>query len=143
MLNRDIILKKAERIGALVQETQGWTDAAWSDVAGNTALIRACERNLEIMVELASDINALIVLEKTGRTPDSYKESFRALRPLGILEEELSEILVDSVELRNILVHEYDFEADNEQFFRSLKDALLPAYDQYVRAVVRFMEKES
>lgn len=134
--NHDIIADKLERLTVLSREISIWSLAISQGTVDNLPLVRACERNLEIMIELASDINAMIALEQRTRTPDSYKGSFRILSQLGIIDNDLCEKLIDSVELRNIIVHEYDFEADTDQFIDSLTNTILPAYSLYIERIL-------
>ena len=71
-------------------------------------------------MELASDINANIILQKQGN-PDSYKDSFQRLEKIGILQGGVCKKLIDSVKLRNGLVHEYEFDLDNRKLYDSIK----------------------
>ncbi|MEK7161591.1 MAG: HepT-like ribonuclease domain-containing protein, partial [Patescibacteria group bacterium] len=88
------------------------------------------------LVELASDINANIILQKQGKTPDSYKDSFQRLEKIGILQGGVCKKLIDSVKLRNGLVHEYEFDLDNRKLYDSIKKDFIPAYGEYLKSVL-------
>ena len=103
-------------------------------------LVRSCERNLELLVELSSDINNAIILEKQNKTPDSYKDSFQWLQKMGILQDSLCKKLVDSVKLRNGLVHEYDFELNNRKFYDSIKNDFILAYRDYLQIIAGLLK---
>jgi len=135
-MGNEIIEKKSEQIHILIKELTEWTSVDFQTFDKTITLIRSCERNLEMLVELASDINAGVILQKQGKTPDSYKDSFQWLNKLGIIEESLCNKLVDSVSLRNGLVHEYDFELNNRLFYDSIKNDFIPAYTEYLKAVI-------
>ena len=135
-MGNEIIEKKLEQIHALIAELKEWTEVDFEVFDRTVTLVRSCERNLELLVELASDINANIVLQKQGKTPDSYKDSFQWLAKMGIIEESLCKKLIDSVKLRNGLVHEYEFELNNRKFYDSIKNDFIPSYTEYLKAVI-------
>jgi len=56
------------------------------------------------------------------------------LAAIGVLQSDLARKLVISAQVRNILVHVYDFEEDYERFYNSAKD-FIPAYQEYARQV--------
>lgn len=61
---------------------------------------------------------------------------------IGIISFELAKKLAESAKLRNILVHEYDFIENDEKFYHSAKN-LLPAYEEYARAIYAHIEKKA
>ncbi len=135
-MGNEIIEKKVEQLHSLIKELQEWTSVPFETFDRTVTLVRSSERNLEMLVELASDINANIVLQKQDKVPDAYKESFQWLQKIGIIEEELCNKLVSSVKLHNILVNEYDFEFNNRQFYDSIKNDFIEAYTEYLKAVM-------
>ena len=139
-MGKEIIEKKVEQIHSLLLELTEWTTVDFKVFNKTITLIRSCERNLELLVELSSDINATIVLEKQGKTPDSYRDSFLWLKKIGLIEESLCEKLIDSVKLRNGLVHEYDFELNNEKFYNSISKDFIPAYEEYLKIIVNSLK---
>lgn len=100
--------------------------------------IRAAERNFQLIVDLASDINTHILLERGKKTPDTYRQSFVESAVVLSIKDTTARKLALSAGLRNILVHEYDFEEDYEQFYRSVKE-LLPAYREYMQVVHHYL----
>src|SRR3989344_7710807 len=123
----EIILKKLDRIKELLVELEKVLSNSFKEFDGNPLFIRAAERDFQLIVDLASDINTQIIVEKQGRTPDTYKESFSGLEKVKVLDYTLAKKLVESAQIRNILVHEYDFEEDYEKFYCAAKE-LIPAY---------------
>ena len=100
--------------------------------------IRSAERNFQLIVELASDINTQIIADLGAQTPDTYKESFKRMASLKILKEELLPDFIKSSNLRNILIHEYDFDEDNFIFYTSAK-GFIPLYEQYIDLIKRYL----
>ncbi len=122
----------------LLVELDVFLTASYLEFSKNRSNIRASERNFQLIVELASDINAHISLERGVRTPDNYKESFREIEKFGILDEKTTKELEQSVKLRNILTHEYDFDEDNFIFYKSAKN-FMTTYKNYIVAIEKYL----
>lgn len=133
---KQVLLKKMERIKALQNDLQTLLSQPF-DQKDRIPLL-AAQRNFELMVELASDINTSLILDKTGQTPDSYREAFSNLSKLG-LGEQIVASLVQGAKVRNILAHEYDFDADDEKFYNSAKE-IVPVYEKYLEFLNDYLE---
>jgi uncharacterized protein YutE (UPF0331/DUF86 family) len=132
----DVYLKKLEQMAALVSELHSLLERPLDQFLADRIAARAAERDFQLLVNLAVDINLYLLAERSRSTPDSYRESFLALVPAGVLERSVAEPLARSARLRNVLVHDYDFDTDVELFHRSARGFLEP-YRQYMRAVHR------
>lgn len=138
-MSKTVLRKKLERISALLAELEKILARPFSELAKDDLSLPAAERKFLLIVELASEINTSLILDKTGQTPDSYSESFGRMRRLGIMTEKSLVRLVESAKLRNILVHEYDFENEPKKFYDSAK-AMTPFYREYLKAVLTFLD---
>ncbi len=96
--------------------------------------IRSAERNYQLLIELASDINTHLIAELGGETPDTYRESFKKMTELSVLDKKYMSDFVKSSNLRNILIHEYDFDEDNFIFYKSAKE-FMPLYEYYIVSI--------
>mgnify|MGYP001613746715 CR=1 FL=1 len=134
-MSKELILKKIEQLKELLAELGRLLETSLPEFVNDLKAIRAAERNFELAVETASDINTQMLLDAGKKTPDTYKQSFNELKKAGVLSDALTRRLVSSAKLRNILVHEYDFEEDYERFYHSAK-ASVPAYQEYIKAVL-------
>ena len=134
----EIIYKKLEQMKVLLDELEMLLGKPFSATHLDMINIRAAEREFQLIVELASDINTTILIDKTGETPDSYRASFSNLAKLGIFKEQTLLKLVTSARLRNILVHEYDFDEDYQKFYESTKE-FTPAYREYIEVILNFV----
>jgi len=67
----------------------------------------AAERLIQVVVDLAVDINGHLVTSETGAAPHTGHDSFLAVAAIGAISEDLAERLAPSAGLRNILVHRY------------------------------------
>lgn len=100
--------------------------------------VRTAERNFQLIIELASDINTHLAVENGKETPDTYRESFQLITELGILKEENLKDFIKSSNLRNILIHEYDFDEDNLIFYTSAK-GFIPLYEGYIESIKTYL----
>ncbi len=130
----DIILKKLEQMSVLLNELQQLLDIPFKDFKSTFKNIRSAERNFQLIIELASDINAQTIVDSGAQTPDTYKESFKRMVELKVLEEKSLPKFTKSSNLRNILIHEYDFDEDNFIFYTSAKE-FLPLYEEYINSI--------
>lgn len=67
---------------------------------------RAIERLLQLIVEVACDINSF-VLSKSGIVGESYHDSFVKMGEAGTLEKDVAMKLARTTGLRNRIIHEY------------------------------------
>lgn len=135
----DIILKKIEQMSILLQELQELLNISFPEFKSTFKNVRSAERNFQLIIELASDINAQIIADIGARIPDTYKESFKRMVELKILDEKFLSDFIKSSNLRNILTHEYDFDEDNLIFYKSAKE-FIPLYEGYIRSIQKYLE---
>lgn len=140
MLN-DIIQKKLEQMSGLLKELQELLGVPFSEFKKEFRNVRSAERNFQLIIELASDINAQIVTDLGVQTPDTYKESFKKMVELKILDEKSLPAFIRSSNLRNILIHEYDFDEDNFIFYKSAKE-FIPLYEEYIRSIQKHVKNK-
>ena len=138
-MSKELIEKKIEQIRILINELRALLQKPEIEFIKDAITLRAAERDFQLIVDLASDINTHILLEGGKRTPDSYRQSFLDLKTENIIEAGLAETLALSARLRNILVHEYDFDEDYAKFYQGAK-RFLPAYDTYVGLVLGYLK---
>src|SRR5580704_5998084 len=102
---------KLNQLLHVIAETEGWTVLPVDDFNRDTKLIRACQRNLQLLVEYASDINGIVALEFGKKPPGSYRESFALVFAMDVgtlLSAVDRAALFASVDWRNDLIHEYE-----------------------------------
>jgi uncharacterized protein YutE (UPF0331/DUF86 family) len=145
-MDRTLLNVKLNQLMRILTETEDWLQVPVVNFAHDVKLVRACQRNLQLLVEYASDINGILVLELGTRVPGSYRESFTsvfAMDALAGLSEQDRAALLASVDWRNDLIHEYEPAESHELFYTKLKEFLI-AYRDYVRVIHRsFTAKNS
>src|SRR3989338_4134173 len=76
LMSRELILKKLEQMKGLLAELERLLGVPAEEFARDLVALRAAERNFELIVETASDVNTQLLLEAGTGTPDTYKQSF-------------------------------------------------------------------
>ncbi len=137
-MSKEVLLKKIDQIGELLNELDELLTKPLGEFIENFVYVRAAERNFQLIVDMASDINTHVLVMNGKRTPDSYKQSFSDLAKINLLYHELITKLVMTAKLRNILVHEYDFEEDYTKFYSAAKDSI-PVYREYIKLMYRYV----
>lgn len=139
-MSKELILKKLEQIQDHLKRLTEIMNEPKESFLQNDLKLSASERNFQLMVDTAVDVNTQILFERGEKTPDSYYESFLALQKMGIVTERLTTVLAPSAKLRNILVHEYDFVEDPLKFYESAKQ-MIPAYQEYVKIIFKYTQE--
>ena len=137
-MGAEIILKKIEQSEKLLTQLEQLLQLPFTQFENGSTTLRAAERNFQLIVEIASDMNTQLLLESAKQAPETYKQSFVDLAALGIIDKTLAAQLLKSARLRNILVHEYDFEEDERKFYDSAKIAL-PAHRNYLKILFKYV----
>ena len=134
----DLVKKKLAQIDGLLSELGRLLTLPFEAWNGAMDSVRATERNFELLVETASDISNELILAEHLDIPDTYKGSFLHLGRAKIVKNDTAELLAESAQIRNVLVHEYDFEEDYKKFYESAKH-VLSAYRDFVEAVRQYL----
>ena len=83
-------------------------DNRTAQALSDSAIIRnATERLIQVIVDLAVDINAHVASTVIGRAPGTGRESFDLMVEAGVITHRLADQLKPAVGLRNVLVHLY------------------------------------
>jgi uncharacterized protein YutE (UPF0331/DUF86 family) len=98
---------------------------------------RGVERLLQLLVEVASDVNSILLTQRGVAPPDSYYRSFISAGEHRILPKALARALAPSAGLRNRIVHEYGEYKDSLVYPNIRKMHRL--YGEYVKHVERLV----
>lgn len=138
MLDRDRILIKIDQLEGYLKELREILPA---DFAGYQKIERrrACERLLQVSIEVVIDICHLLVAGLRLGIAAEEDDLFEKLKGAGIISLKTTEVLKELKGFRNILVHEYariddkivyetaktrlaDFETFKQQILQYLKE---------------------
>ena len=138
MVDSLVICKKVKQLAAYFQEFEEIAGKLTLETyQGHILTKRAVEREIQLIVECATDINNMI-LKKLGRGPAvDYFNSFLDLAELQVFEMEFALKIAPSTGLRNILVHEYQ-KIDDGIVFQSIAN-ILNYYRQYLKKISEYL----
>ncbi len=127
-----------ERLAAAVRELEIMSSHSLEEYRTSPYVRRAVERLIQLVVDLACEINCCLVVRGGGRMPEGYEESFTALARGGVLPEQVSGKMLAMVALRHQLMYDTD-PAIDESVHRRLPyfTVLLREYGRHVEAALR------
>lgn len=138
MLDKDFLGKKIKEIGNYLSDLELLLRATSAEFCANKRDMRAAERNFQLIVDSAVDINTHLILSRDLPPPEKNYDSFIALAKIEVCGEAKAKELAPSAGLRNKLVHEYD-EINPELLYRSLK-TFSTRYKEYGRLILVYLE---
>ena len=103
----EVITEKLILLRQYLGELSEIKDITFNYYTGNKIVKRGAERLLQLLVEVASDINGALLIMEYKTPPESYYESFIKAGKAGLIPNHLAKILAPSSGLRNRIVHEY------------------------------------
>ena len=121
-LDRERILPKIDRLDAYVAELQEIAPQSFEEYQ-RVEKKRACERLLQVSIEVVIDICNLLVSGLRLGLPAEEEDLFRKLLKAGVISKGMSEKLREMRGFRNILVHEYA-QVDDRLVYEAVKTKL-------------------
>lgn len=124
----DVLSNKTEVIRTRLMRLKKYRSITVEDYENNDDTRDIIERNLEILIQAAVDINKFLLRRFSTLSPKELKnlknsESFLLLSQNGLLNETLANELASSGGFRNVLAHLYD-EIIPEKVIEALQKAL-------------------
>jgi uncharacterized protein YutE (UPF0331/DUF86 family) len=107
VIDRERILGKVAELDSYLSELRQILPKSFDEYVRSIEKRRACERLLQIAVEAAIDICAMLVQGLRLGLPAEEDDVFEKLAQHGVLSQKMVETLRRMEGFRNILVHEY------------------------------------
>ncbi|MBI4565776.1 MAG: DUF86 domain-containing protein [Planctomycetes bacterium] len=107
-LDRNLIRQKIKRILQCLEELAPVARARFRDFEADARHFRLTERDIQLVVDTAVDINNHLLQAAGKAPPDTYYETFMMLNTIGILSRRQAQALAATAGLRNRIVHEYE-----------------------------------
>jgi uncharacterized protein YutE (UPF0331/DUF86 family) len=107
VIDRERILGKVAELDSYLSELRQILPKSFDEYVRSIEKRRACERLLQIAVEAAIDICAMLVQGLRLGLPAEEDDVFEKLAQHGVLSQKMVETLRRMKGFRNILVHEY------------------------------------
>lgn len=131
-------MRKLSRMSQYLDELESVRPDSFEGYVEDIRTRRAVERLLQLIVEVANDINVHAVVDYGHPPPNDYYDGFLKASEIGLLPESLARSLAPAAGERNILVHEYET-IDNKIVYESIQ-LVLTGFRQYVSAVLQYLE---
>lgn len=133
----DIVARRLRLMEESLRDLRLLADRTAADLATAPLERAAAERLVQVVVDLAVDINSHLVVAAGAPAPETGRDSFHAAAAAGVLTEDLAQLVAPSAGLRNLLVHRYaDIRVD---LLAAGVSATLRAYPQYVKQVSTYL----
>jgi len=129
----EIIINKLIKMEKHISELEKFKPDTFKEYQNDQLKRYAIERLIQLIIDLALDINNMLI-KKSDRYPaQDYYSSFLELIDLEILSKEFAKDIAPSTGIRNRLVHEYE-EVDDKVVYQNL-DKLIKYYLSYIKHI--------
>jgi uncharacterized protein YutE (UPF0331/DUF86 family) len=134
----DTIVEKLIKMKEYLEQLRSIKPDSYNAYLKDTTSKYAIERLMQLIVDLALDINNILLsYHKKPPAPD-YFNSFIELVECGVWEESFAMGIAPSTGLRNRLVHEYET-INNEVVYKSV-DKVIEMYTGYIIRVNKYIQ---
>lgn len=128
--DKEIFISKLNYLKNYYEELKSFESLPFLQYIEDKIKRRAIERLLQLIVEVACDINSF-VLSKSGVTAESYYDSFLKMGEAGIVEKDMALKLARTTGLRNRIIHEYG-EYKDEVVYKNIS-IFIEFYGKYLK----------
>ncbi len=138
MRDKPEIERKLRLLAEYLSELEQVSQASYKQYQGSFQVKRSAERLIQLVVEVATDINGLLIMGLGEAPPQDYYTSFTQLGKLAVLPDDFAQTLAPTTAIRNRLVHEYDT-VDDRLVYASIKP-LLEEFTQYLELIRKYVQ---
>jgi uncharacterized protein YutE (UPF0331/DUF86 family) len=103
----DVVRRRLRMMEESLRDLRLLADRTADDLAAAPLDRAAAERLVQVVVDLAVDVNSHLAVAAGAPAPETGRDSFSAAAATGALVADLAERLAPSAGLRNLLVHRY------------------------------------
>lgn len=137
-MDKDIIQKRINLMLKCLERLKRFELISFEQYRDNFDYQLIGERLIEIIVELASDINNYLLVQIYQTAPETYSASFIEAGKKRLISQNLAEELAKSAKMRNILVHQY-IDVDHQIVYLAISKAL-DQYPRYIQEITNFLD---
>ncbi len=138
-VDRDVVGRRLRAIADALATLASVEDRTVTRLRADPVTAAAVERLLQVMVDLAVDVNAHIVSAERGEAPTTARRSFEMAAEIGLLADDHAGRLAVAAGLRNVLVHRYvDIDTD---LVAEAAAAAPGDFGRFVRDVASWLER--
>lgn len=129
----EIIVNKLIKMEEYISELEDFKPQTYREYKNDQLKRYAIERLIQLIIDLALDVNNILIKKSDHYPAQDYFSSFLELVDLEILPEEFAKDIAPSTGIRNRLVHEY--EKVNDKLVYQNLDKLIKYYLDYIKYV--------
>jgi uncharacterized protein YutE (UPF0331/DUF86 family) len=138
--NVEMVRDRAREIRESVDKIRTYTAQPDADFFADERNLYTVMHLLLISIESVASICNHLLAKTASKAPASYSECFEGLRELGILDEPLTDHLIQMVRFRNILVHRY-WQIDPERVLSYARENLRD-FEDFLRGVGQYVGRQ-
>ena len=140
MGKKDIVIRKLTRLKGYLQELSTYKSISWEEYIEAFQNQRTVERLIQLVVDIAVDINIHMLVDEGYAPPsDAYNSFLEASSKLGLFPESFAQSIAPSTGERNIIVHEYE-QIDDVIIYSSIGETL-SFYEDYIKHVSTYLNQ--
>ncbi len=139
MPSQELVTEKLIKMKEYLDQLQRFTPSSYQDYVKDLISKYAVERLLQLIVDLALDINNIILSALKKPPAADYFSSFIDLTECRALDETFAYQIAPSTGLRNRLIHEYE-EVNDAIVFKSIRQTI-ELYTLYIKEINRFVNQ--
>lgn len=129
----EIIVNKLIKMEEYISELEEFKPETYKEYKNDQLKRYAIERLIQLIIDLALDVNNVLIKKSDHYPAQDYYSSFLELVELEILPEEFARDIAPSTGIRNRLVHEYE-KVNDKVVYQNL-DKLVKYYLDYIKYV--------
>ena len=138
MVKKETVIRKLTKMKGYLQELSTFNDITWEEYSGAFQNQRTVERLIQLIVDIAVDINTHTLVDQGYAPPsDAYNSFLEASSKLGLLPEAFAQLIAPSTGERNIIVHEYEL-IDDAIIYGSIGETLR-YYEEYIKLTYAYL----
>ncbi len=137
--DKEILVSKIGHLKNYFEELKSFETIGFHEYLQDKMRRRAIERLLQLVVEVACDINSFI-LSKKGIVAESYHDSFLKMSEVEIVERPVALKLANTTGLRNRIIHEYG-EYKDEIVYKNVS-IFIEFYGKYLKTLANTFFKD-
>lgn len=138
-IEREVIQEKLGSLMKYYKELKDLEGITWEEYVQNNLYHRTVERLLQLIVEVATDINNMLLKSHAKGPTSDYFSSFIALAEADVIPTDFALKIAPSTGLRNVIVHEYQ-KIDDKLVYHSI-ETTLKYYLQYLKIIAEYISE--
>jgi len=139
MDNSEVIIEKLLKLREYIEQIKQIKPDSYEQYVSEITTKYAVERILQLIVDIALDINNILLAYNDKPPASNYFNSFIDVSECGVFDSVFAISIAPSSGLRNRLVHEYE-KINDEVVFNNI-DKTIAMYQKYLAAVFAYIEE--